>query len=91
MSHQGTCSIYVYSLFGLNGKDTFIFVLVAGVVSSLLGIGLLYSLLRPLSEFAGKIISVNVIFLILALAGLLSALPRFWGCTLLFNAGALLV
>ena len=91
MSHQGSCSIYVFSLFGLNGNSTLTLLIAAGMLASLLGFGLLYFSLRPFSEFTLRLIQVNGIFLFLALAGLFSAVPRYWGLTLIFNAGALLV
>ena len=90
-SRQGSCSIYVFSLLDMNGSDTLASVITTGVLVSLLGIGALYYSLRPLSEFATKVIQVNGIFLFLVLAGLFSALPRMWGLTLIFNAAALLV
>lgn len=90
-SRQGSCSIYVFSLFGLNGTSTRTLLIAAGVLASLLGYGLLYFSLRPFSEFTLRLIQVNGIFLFLALAGLFSAVPRYWGLTLILNAGALLV
>ncbi len=90
-AHQGSCSIYVFSLFGMNGNGTLNLLIAAGVLASVLGFGFLYFSLRPFSELALKVIQVNGIFLLLALAGLFSSLPRLWGLTLVFNAGALLV
>ena len=89
-SRQSTCSIYVFSLFGMNGQGTLITILEIGVLTSLLGIGLLYYALHPFSAFAKKIIPLNILFLVIVLAGLFSALPRLWGLTLFFNATALL-
>jgi hypothetical protein len=91
MSHQGTCSIYVYNLAGMNGQSTLLNLITAGVISSLFGIGLLFYLLRPFSDLMIKVMQINAVFLVLVLAGLFSALPRLWGLTLVFNAGALLV
>ncbi|MCI0555161.1 MAG: hypothetical protein L0287_29800, partial [Anaerolineae bacterium] len=90
-SHQGSCSIYVFSLLGMNGNSTLTLLITSGVLASLLGFGLLYFSFQPLSELMLKVIQVNGIFVILVLAGLFSALPRYWGLTLIFNAGALLV
>ncbi len=90
-SRQGTCSIYVFSLFGMDGHNTLTSLIIAGVLACLFGIGLLYYIFRPLSELMVKVIQVNLLFMLLALAGLFSALPRYWGLTLIFNAGALLV
>ena len=90
-SRQGTCSIYVYSLFGLDGLNTMIFIVEVGVLSTLLGAGLLIYLFRPFNEFTKKILQSNSIFLILVLAGLFSSLARLWGLTLFLNSTALLV
>ena len=91
MSQQGTCSIYVYSLAGMNGHNTLVNLFGAGVLSSLVGIGLLFYLLRPFTELMIKAMQINAVFLVLVLAGLFSTLPRTWGLTLFFNASALLV
>jgi hypothetical protein len=51
----------------------------------------LYYLLRPFSELTIKVMQINIVFLVLVLAGVFSALLRLRGLTLVFNAGALLV
>ena len=89
-SRQGTCSIYVYSLFGMNGKNTAIAIVEFGVISSLLGMGLLFYYIKSFSVKIKKMMQVNVLFFILVLLGIFSALPRLWGLTLFFNSLALL-
>ena len=89
-SRQGTCSIYVYSLFGMNGRNTLLTITELGVILSVLGIGLMHYLLHPLAEQSKKIMQVNILFLVLVLLGLFSSLQRMWGLTLFFNATALL-
>ncbi|MBL8092366.1 MAG: hypothetical protein JNJ43_18680, partial [Anaerolineales bacterium] len=78
------------SLFGMNGEHTLITLVEVGVLASLLGIGLLYYLFRPLSDFSKKVFQINVLFLILVLAGVFTTLPRLWGLTLVFNSSAVL-
>ena len=90
-SRQGACSIFVYSLFGLDGKNTLILIVEVGVLSTLLGAGLLFYLFRPFNEFTKKLYHSNIIFLVLVFAGLLSSLNRSWGLTLFFNSTAFLV
>jgi hypothetical protein len=90
-SRQGTCSIYIYGLFGLNGRSTLALLFGAGIFTSLAGLGSLAYFFRPLSGRMIKILQVNLVFLLLVLAGVVSALTRLWGLTLVFNAGALLV
>lgn len=90
-SRQGACSIVVFSLFGWSGMGTLYAMVAAGVVASLVGVGLLYSQYRPLTDFSKKIAALNAVFLVLVLMGLVSALTRLWGLTLLLDSAALLV
>ncbi len=90
-TRQGSCSIYVFTLFDMSGRDTFLVLVALGILASVLGLGLLYHAFRPLSERMTRITQITAIFLLLVLAGLLSAVPRYWGLTLAFNAGAVLV
>lgn len=90
-SRQGACSIVVFSLFGWSGVVTLYAMVAAGVAASLAGAGLLYSRHRPLTDFTKKIAALNAVFLALVLMGLVSALLRLWGLTLLLDSAALLV
>lgn len=90
-SRQGACSIVVFSLFGWSGMGTLYAMVAAGVAASLVGVGLLYSQYRPLTDFSKKIAALNAVFLVLVLMGLVSALTRLWGLTLLLDSAALLV
>ena len=90
-SRQGACSIYVYSLFGLDGRNTLILIVEAGVLSTLLGAGLLIYRFRPFTELTKKLLQSNIVFVVFVLAGLFSSLSRLWGLTLFLNATALLV
>jgi hypothetical protein len=90
-SRQGTCSIYVYGLYGLNGRNTLALLLGAGIFTSLAGLGSLAYFFRPPSARLIKVLQVNLVFLLLVLAGVVTAVTRLWGLTLVFNAGALLV
>jgi hypothetical protein len=89
-ARHGSCSIYVYSIFGLSGKSTLIAIIEIGVLSALLGIGLLYYVLQPFSARAKKLMGANFVFLALVLLGLFSTFPRLWGLTLMFNSMAIL-
>lgn len=90
-SHQGTCSIVVFNLFGLNGSNALLVLVLTGILGSLLGALLLYSLYRPATEFAKSIFQVNGLFLFMALMSLGTALTRHWGWTLTIDAGAFIV
>ena len=89
-ARQGTCSIYVYSLFGMNGRSTLLTITELGVILSVIGIGLMHYLFYPLADRIKKLMHVNILFLVLVLLGLFSSLQTLWGLTLFFNATALL-
>jgi hypothetical protein len=89
-SRQGACSILVYSLFGLTGRNTIILLVSMGVLGSLSGAALLFLLYRPFTDRLKNLAQLNGIFLSLILLGLISALTRRWGLTLVFDAAALL-
>lgn len=89
-SRQGACSILVYSLFGLTGGATMTLIVSIGVLASLLGAALLYLQVRPFTERTKSFAQLLGIFLSLILLGLLAALTRLWGLTLVLDAGALL-
>lgn len=89
-SRQGVCSIFVYSLFGMNGKDTLLSIVIAGVAGSLLGAGVSYFALQPMSERLRSFAQLNGIVLLLTLLGVLASVYRYWGLTLGLDAAALL-
>ena len=89
-SRQGACSILVYSLFGLGGGGTLILLVSIGVSALLMGAGWLFTQLRPLNDFTKSLVQLNGIFLCLILLGLVTALLRSWGWTLLLDAAAVL-
>ena len=89
-SHQGACSILVYSLFDMSGMNTLVFLAVVSIFCGLAGIVLLSRLLRPLNHLTEQLLKINTVFLCLAVAGFLSALPRLWGITIIFDSAALL-
>jgi predicted tellurium resistance membrane protein TerC len=89
-AHQSQCSIYVFSLFGLNGQNSLMTVFAIGMITSLLGLGMMYQSLKPFSEKNKRMMQVNLLFLILIVLGVFSSFPRLWGLTLFFNATAVL-
>ena len=90
-SRQGACSILVFSLFGLTGRNTVLLLVSIGVLGSLLGAANLFLLYRPFNNHTKDLAQLNAIFLSLILLGLFSALTRRWGLTLVLDAAALLV
>lgn len=89
-AHQSQCSIYVFSLFGLSGQNSLMTIFTIGVITSLLGLGMMYQHLKPFSEKTKRMMQVNLLFFILVVLGVFSSLPRLWGLTLFFNATAVL-
>lgn len=89
-SRQGACSILVYSLFGLTGGNTLIFLVSIGVLASILGAAMLYIQFRPFADRTKSFVQLLGVFLSLILLGLFAALTRRWGLTLVLDAGALL-
>lgn len=89
-SRQGACSIVVYSLFGMSGKNTLIFLAVSSILCGLSGIVMMSRLPHPTNHSTEQVVKINTVFLCLAVAGFLSALPRLWGITIIFDGAALL-
>jgi hypothetical protein len=89
-SHQGACSILVYSLFGLNGVNTLYAVVVSGILASLLGAILSFFWLRPFTGTLKSFAQVSILFFVLSLLGLFASVSRLWGLTMIFDAAALL-
>jgi hypothetical protein len=90
-SRQGSCSIVMFSLFGLNGNTTLLTTILTGVLASLFGAGLLYFLYSPITDFSKNIIQLNGLFLFLVLVGLITAITRHSGWTLAIVTFAFLV
>lgn len=90
-SRQGACSILVFSLFGLSGRNTLLLLAASGILTGVPGAVLLIYLMRPFNEFTKSAAQVNGIFLGLTLLCLISAFARLWGLTLALAACALLV
>jgi len=90
-SRSGSCSILLYSLFGLVGMETFSLVFVVSLALIISG-GWLWLYARwPLDKFSGNIVQINVVLLSITIFALLSTWARWWGLTLFFDALILLV
>jgi hypothetical protein len=89
-SSQGTCSILVYSLFGLNGENTLYVVVASGILASVLGAILIFLWFRPFTGRLESFAQVGILFFALSLLGLFAALFRLWGLTLILDTAALL-
>jgi len=89
-SHQGACSILVYSLFGLNGVNTLYVVVASSILASLLGAIYSFFWLRPFTGALKSFAQISILFFALSLLGLFAAVSRLWGLTMIFDAAALL-
>ena len=90
-SRQGACGILVLSLFKLNGINTFILVFLAGLLFTLIGAAGWLRVNWPLNIQLRSTAQACGIMAGVATAGLLAALPRWWGLTLFFDFLTLLI
>jgi hypothetical protein len=90
-SRLGSCGIFLLSLFGLTGAQTFALVFTASLVAMLSG-GALWLYARwPLNKMSMNIAQISMVLLGITILALLSALPRWWGLTLFFDALIVLI
>jgi len=90
-SRLGSCGIFLFSLFGLPGAQTFALVFAASLIAMLSG-GALWLYARwPLNKLATNIAQLSTVLLGMTILALLSTLPRWWGLTLIFDALILLI
>jgi hypothetical protein len=90
-SAQGACGILLFSLFNLDGIETFSLLLFAGFANLVLGGALWLRARRPLDELAESTARASGILAGVTTAGLLTALPRWWGLTLFLDFVALIM
>jgi hypothetical protein len=89
-TRQGACSILVFSLLGWDGRTSIMLLASMGAAAGLSGAAILYTRLRPLTGRTKSLAELGAIFLGLILLGLLAALTRRWGLTLILDAAAVL-
>jgi len=90
-SRLGSCGIFLFSLPGMNGMQTFSLVFAVSLVAMLSG-GALWLYARwPLNKLAMNIAQISTVLLGMTILALFSTLPRWWGLTLFFDALILLI
>ena len=90
-SRLGSCGIFLFSLFGLPGAQTFNLVFAASLITMLAG-GALWLYARwPLNNLATNIAQLSTVLLVITFLALLTTIPRLWGLTLIFDALILLI
>ena len=90
-SHQGACGIFVLSFLGLSGSETFDLLFALSLAGILLG-GI--SWLRghsPLDDWTFSIATASGTLTAFTTAGMLTALPRWWGLIMFFDVVALIL
>jgi hypothetical protein len=90
-SRQGACGILILSLFGLNGLASFSLLLFTGLISTLLGAVVWLRANRPLDDLRRSTAQACGVIAGVATAGLLAALPRWWGLILFFDFITLII
>ena len=88
---QGACGIPVLNLFNLNGNSSFFLVFFAALLCIALGAVIWLRAYWPLNDFRLNTAQACGIMTGMATAGLLAALPRWWGLILFFDAFTLIV
>ncbi len=91
-SRFGSCGILLFSLFGLNGAQSFGGLFIISLIAMFLGGRFwLRERRQPLSEFSINLMQINKVLMVITILALLSMFPRWWGLTLVLDALSLLV
>lgn len=88
---QGACGIPVLNLFNLNGNISFFLLFFTALVCAALGAGVWLRAHWPLNDFRRSTAQACGVMAGMATAGLLAAIPRWWGLILFFDAFTLIV
>ena len=81
-SRLGLCGILVLGLFGLSGSQTFTLTFAVSILSLMVGGALWLLRMRSLGGPVLAVTNAGGVLAAIVLAGMLSALPRWWGLTL---------
>jgi len=90
-SRLGSCGIFIFSLFGLPGVQTFALVFAISLAAMLSGSALWLYARWPLNNLATNIAQPSVVLLVITILALLTTIPRLWGLTLVLDALILLI
>ena len=90
-SRQGACGILVFNLFKLNGESSFGLLFFAALLCIMLGAALWQRVNRPLDNFHLSAAQACGIMTGMATAGMLAALPRWWGLIMFLDALTLII
>ena len=90
-SRLGSCGIFIFSLFGMPGAQTFALVFAISLVAMLSGAALWLYARWPLNKLATNIAQLSTVLLVITILALLTTIPRLWGLTLILDALILLI
>jgi hypothetical protein len=90
-SRQGACGILVFNVFNLNGESSFGLLCFTALLCIVLGAAIWLRVNRPLDNYHRSAAQACGIVTGMATAGLLAALPRWWGLIMFFDALTLIV
>ena len=90
-SRLGSCGIFILSLFGLPGAQTFALAFAVSLVAMLSGAALWLYVRWPLSRLATNIAQISIVLFVITILALLTTIPRLWGLTLILDALILLI
>ena len=90
-SRLGSCGIFILSLFGLTGAQTFALVFAVSLVAMLSGAALWLYARWPLNKLATNIAQISTVLFVITVLALLTTIPRLWGLTLILDALILLI
>ena len=90
-SRMGSCGIFILSLFGLPGAQTFALVFAISLIAMLSGAALWLYVRWPLNNMATNIAQISTVLFVITVLALLTTIPRLWGLTLILDALILLI
>ena len=90
-SRLGSCGILWFNLFGLSGTESADLILTVSLLAMFLGAWMWLNARHPLDEISKNLARIGATLISITLFALLSALLRWWGLTLFFDALILLV
>ena len=90
-SRLGSCGIFILSLFGLTGAQTYALAFAASLVTMLSGAALWLYARWPLNKLATNIAQISTVLMVITILALLTTIPRLWGLTLILDLLILLI
>ena len=90
-SRLGSCGIFIMSILGLPGAQTFALVFAVSLVAMLSGAVLWLYARWPLNRLATNIAQISTVLFIITVLALVTTIPPLWGLTLILDMLILLI